>query len=93
MVKLRTPIAVHDCLTISSRKEYLLLLPVNVSTNFIYSATSLWLTLLTCLESSLIKDFTVGLGCLKSKLKDLILCRQKMGDQDDWCEELNFNLK
>ena len=93
VLKLRTPIAVHDCLTISSRKEYLLLLPVNVSTNFIYSATSLWLTLLTCLESSLIKDFTVGLGCLKSKLKDLILCRQKMGDQDDWCEELNFNLK
>ena len=63
--------------TVSNRQEYLLLLPVNISADFIYSATSLWFTLLTCWESLIIKDFTVGLGCLKSKLKDVILCRHK----------------
>ena len=68
-------------------------MPVNVSGSFIYNATSLWLTFLACSEGSLIKDFTVGLGCIKSIFKDLILSRQRMGDQNDWCEELNFNLR
>ncbi len=68
-------------------------MPKNISESFVYNATKLWLTFLTCAEGSAIKDFTAGLGSLKSKLKDLILCRQKMGDQEDWCEELNFNLK
>ena len=93
ILKLRTPISIYSCFKTSYRKEHLLHMPVNVSGSFIYNATSLWLTFLACSEGSLIKDFTVGLGCIKSIFKDLILSRQRMGDQNDWCEELNFNLR
>ena len=93
ILKLRTPIAVHNCFKISNRKDYLLHMPINASVNFIYDATSLWLTLLSCPESAIIKDFTVGVGRVKSKVRELILCRQKMGDENDWCENTNFNLR
>ena len=68
ILKLRTPIAVHNCFKISNRKDYLLHMPINASVNFIYNATSLWLTLLSCPESAIIKDFTVGVGRVNQKL-------------------------
>ena len=68
-------------------------MPMNVSESFVNNATSLWLTFLASSEGLLIRDFTAGLGCIKSKLKVIFLCRQKMGDQNDWCEEVNFNLR
>ena len=92
ILKLRTPIAMHNCFKISHRKEYLLHMPINASENFLYKASSLWLKFLTCPQGSIFKDLTAGLGCIKLKIKELILCRQKMGDQNEWCEETNFNL-
>ena len=86
ILKFRTPIALNACFNLSCRKETLLLTP-RPSINFIYQASSVWNKVRTLLN---ISDFSVKLGITKTKLKKLILCREKMGDRNEWSEE-NFN--
>ena len=94
ILKLRTPIVIFSCLNISDRKETLLHISEEQSHNFVSSATSLWDTFLECPEGSLAKSLTATkIGFLKSKIKDLIFRRQKMGSLNDWYEEINFVLK
>ena len=91
LLKLRVPISLFSCFTISSRKETLLLHP-NQSENFLYSASSLWNKFRDSPEAHEISDFNVGIGLIKSKIKALILRRQKLGDSTDWHPEENFTL-
>ena len=92
ILKLRTPIAIHSCFNISERKETLLHLPKNPSVSFFYNASSLWNKFLNCPEGHSVKSCLVELGCLKSKIKELVLRRQKLGDPNKWHENMNFVL-
>ena len=92
ILKFRTPIAIYSCFNLSNRKETLLHLPKRASHNFVYSASSLWNKFLSCEDGSLVRTFSVGLGCVKSKIKELILRRQKMGDKIEWHDDINFRL-
>ena len=93
ILKLRTPIAMYSCFSVSERKETLLHLPKNQSESFFYSASSLWNKFLSSPEGSFAKSFSVGLGCLKSKLKELIFRCQNMGDPHEWHDDINFVLQ
>ena len=93
ILKFRTPISIHSCFEISSRKENLLLIPRTFSESFIYNGTILWNTFLSCCEGSLSRSSLAGHGNLKSKIKAMILCRQKMGDVNDWHTATNFLLQ
>ena len=91
LLKLRIPMSIFSCFSISSRKETLLLHP-KLSENFLYSASSLWNKFRDCPEACEIPDFNVGIGVVKSKIKALILRRQNIGDLDEWHLEENFSL-
>ena len=39
-----------------------------------------------------IEDFLVGVGYVKNKIKQLLLRRQKQGDQEEW-DETNFSIR
>ena len=93
LLKLRTPIALFSCFKISNRKETLLHLPPNFSESFVYSASSLWNTFLSCTEGSTAKSFSVQIGHITSKIKELVYRRQKMGDQCEWHMDVNFRLQ
>ena len=95
ILKLRIPIVIFSCLDTSERKETLLhISKENNSHNFVCSATSLWNTFLECPEGSLAKSLTAAkMGFLKSKIKDLIFRRQKIGSINDWYDDVNFVLK
>ncbi len=91
LLKLRIPMSLFSCFSISSRKGTLLLHPKS-SENFVYRASSLWNKFRECPESSEITNFNVGIGIVKSKIKSLILRRQKIGDSDEWHPEENYSL-
>ena len=91
ILKLRIPISLFSCFTISDRKETLLLLP-KFSENFVFSASSIWNKFRDCPEASEITDFNTGIGLLKSKIKELILRRQRIGDPNEWEPNENFTL-
>ena len=85
--KFRTPMPLYCCFNLSKRKETLLITPWS-SRNFIYQASSIWNTVRSKIDT---KDFSVKLGKVKLQLKNLILKRQKLGDQTEWSED-NFRL-
>ena len=93
ILKLRTPISIYSCFKLSGRKETLLHLPNYPSDSFFYNASSLWNKFLTCPEGSLAKSFSTEIGCLKFKIRDMILCRQNMGDPNIWHDDINFVLQ
>ena len=93
LLKLRTPIALYSCLKISQRKETLLHLPKHISESFIYRATMLWNTFLTCNEGLLAKNLTAELGSIRTKIQELIFKCQGMGDQNEWHYDINFKLR
>ncbi len=68
LLKLRIPMSLFSCFSLSSRKETLLLYP-KFSENFVFSASSLWNTFRDCPEASEITDFNVRIGVVKSKIK------------------------
>ena len=75
----------------STRKETLLITPQPYE-NFIYNGSSLWNIFRSCPEGSKIEDFLVGVGYVKNKIKELLLRRQKQGDQEEW-DETNFCIR
>ena len=87
IIKTHTPISLYSCFTKSTRKETLLITPSH-SENFIYNASSMWNIFRTCPEGSKVSDFVVGIGFVKMKIKELLLRRQRLGDQEEW-DELN----
>ena len=92
VLKFRTPISLYACFNISKRKYTLLITPL-LSDSFIYKASSLWNAFRTCPEGSEITDFSIGTGHAKSKIRELVTRRQKMGDQNEWDCETNFKLR
>ena len=91
LLNFRIPISLSSCFSLSVRKGTLLIYP-KFSNNFVFRASSLWNTFRNCPEASEILDFNVGIGLVKSKIKALILRRQKLGDSDEWHPEENFSL-
>ena len=91
IIKTHTPISLYSCFTKSTRKETLLITPSH-SENFIYNASSMWNIFRTCPEGSKVSDFVVGIGFVKMKIKELLLRRQRLGDQDEW-DELNSRIR
>ncbi len=91
LLKLRLPTSLFSWFSLSSRKETLLIHHKS-SDNFVFRASSLWNKFRSCPEASEISDFNVGIGLVKSKIKAIILRRQKMGDFDEWQPEENFSL-
>ena len=92
ILKFRIPISIYSLFKLSNRKETLLHMPKRYSENFIYRATSIWNKFLSCEEGFLARSFNAELGCIKLKIKDLILRRQKMGDKVEWHDDINFRL-
>lgn len=93
ILKFRTPIAVHSCFKISNRKENLLHIPKNVSESFVYNATKLWNSFLSCSGGFLAENSSIGPNNLKLKIKDLIYQRQSMGNPNEWHFDINFKLQ
>ena len=85
IIKTHTPISLYSCFTQSTRKETLFITP-SYSENFVYSASSMWNIFRTCPEGSKISDFIVGIGYIKTKIKELLFRRQKLGDAEEWDE-------
>ena len=88
ILKFRTPISLYSCFNLSNRKETLLI-SQRPSINFLCQAASLWNIVRDLLN---VKDFSVKLSKIKFQLKNLILLRQKMGDETEWSDE-NFRLR
>ena len=93
ILKFRTPIALHSCLQTSNRKEGLLILPKFSSESFVYNATKLWNSFLSCYGGSLAYDISSGPENLKTKIKELIYKRQRLGDLNEWHSNINFVLQ
>ena len=91
IIKLRVPISIYSCFTLSQRKETLFITPYP-SEIFFYRASSLWNTFLSCPEGKIAKNLTAGFGSIKSKTKELIYRRQNMGIKDIWDPAKNFVL-
>ena len=91
ILKFRTPISIYSCFNLSNRKENLLHIPKTFSETFIYNGTIIWNMFLSC--SSLGRSSLAEHGNLKSKVKELILHRQKMGDMNEWHTDVNFMLQ
>ena len=90
IIKTHTPISLYSLFTISSRKETLLITPPHNQT-FIHNASSRWNVFQGTEQGKEIIDFLVGLGTIKMKFKNLLLRRQKLGDQVERNDD-NFNL-
>ena len=91
ILKYHTPIALFSLLKLSCRKQTLIIAPTQVD-SFIFRASILWNTFRTLPEGREIKDFTVSISFLKNKIKNLILKRQILGDEEEWYPQTNFSI-
>ena len=91
IIKTHTPISLFSCLTISQRKQTLLIPPPDAH-SFAYNASTLWNSFRAALPAGELTDFSIGFGVIKNKIKKLLLNRQKIGDREEWCED-NFQMK
>jgi hypothetical protein len=89
ILKYRTPLAIHSLFDISKRsyKETFLLTPCPSET-FFYKASVIWNTVRQWLD---ITDTSYPIGTLKSRLKNIILSKQNLGDKWEWedCNKLS----
>ena len=93
ILKFRTPVSLYSCFQVSKRKENLLIIPINSSESFVYNGTILWNIFISCSEVTLGRSSLAEHGSLKSKLKEVILQRQSMGDINEWHTNVNFMLQ
>ena len=91
ILKSHTPIALYSLFKTSYRKPTLIIAPTQVE-SFVFKASILWNTFRTLPEGREIKDFSVGVSILKNRIKSLILRRQKIGDEEQWYPQTNFNI-
>ena len=89
ILKLRTPLSLHDMYKIRSiRKDTTLITPFP-SDNFISRSTKIWNTLTPKLK---LLDFSFKISLAKSKLKRALLKNQFGGDMITWTDN-NFDIK
>ena len=86
ILKLRTPLSLHEMYTISTRKDTTLIVP-HPSDDFISRSTKIWNTLSPKLK---LLDFSFKISLAKSKLKKALLKNQSGGDMITWTEN-NFD--
>ena len=89
IVKTHTPIALHSCFTLSKRKDSLLITPAE-DYGFAHAGSTLWNLLRSALPADNRINFHDNFGTSKTRIKNLLLFRQKIGDPEEWCDE---NLK
>ena len=87
ILKLRTPLSLHEMYTISTRKDTTLIVP-HPSDDFISRSTKIWNTLSPKLK---LLDFSFKISLAKSKLKKALLENQSGGDMITWTEN-NFDV-
>ena len=92
LLKFHIPIALYSLFTRSKRKETLLIIPWQVD-SFVYHSSSLWNTFKRLPEGSEVKDFSIGISCLKNQIKKLVSRRQRLGDWEDWHSKINFSIE
>ena len=91
ILKSHTPISLYSMFNVSRRKAKLVIAPIQ-DNSFVFKASTLWNTFQTLPEGREIKDFSVGIGFLKNKIKSLIKRRQNLGDDQEWHPQTNFNI-
>ena len=91
ILKTHTPISLFSCLTISQRKQTLLI-PSQNPHSYAYKASTTWNSFRAVLPAGEINDFSVGFASMKNKIRQLLLNHQKIGDRVEWCDE-NFQIK
>lgn len=91
-MKFRIPISLFSCFSLSKNNATRFVLPM-YSDNFVYNASSLWNVFSTSVDGPKIPDFAGKMGYMKSKIKEFILRRQRVGDELEWDSETNFNLR
>ena len=87
VLKFRNPISLFSCFKLSSRKDTLLITP-QPTRNFVYQASILWNRIRPNLSN--IRDFSPKLCAIKTKIKEIILKTQKLGDETEWAQENSF---
>ena len=90
-MKYHTPIALYSQISLSSRKQTLIIAPTQVN-SFVFYASCLWNIFRNSPEGRDIKEFDVTVGFLKNKIRGLVLRRQKMGDEMEWHPLTNFTI-
>ena len=88
ILKLRTPLSLHDMYIRSTRKDTTLITPFP-SDDFISRSTKIWNTLTPKLK---LLDFSFKISLAKSKLKKALLKNQIGGDMITWTDN-NFDIK
>ena len=88
IIKTRIPISLYSLFTISQRKDTLLITPPH-NQSYLYCASSKWNSFRNTEQGKQIIDFSIGLSFTKNKIRELLLHRQKIGDQNEWADE-NF---
>ena len=83
ILKLRTPISLHSCFKISSRKPTLLLTS-DPSSFFVYKSAKHWNELRKELIGDAL-DFCCKIGAAKTNLKRFLLLNQSEHDSNTWC--------
>ena len=90
IMKTHTPISVYSDFTKSHRKETLIITPRH-SQHFVYKASSLWNEIRSVAKFSNICDFSISLSQIKTRMRELLYQRQRLGDPEEWSDE-NFLL-
>ncbi len=91
ILKYHTPIALYSQISLSRRKQTLIIAPTQVN-SFVFYASCLWNIFRTLPEGRDIRDFDVTISLLKNRITGLVLRRQKMGDEMEWHPLTNFTI-
>ncbi len=86
ILKTRTPLSLYSNFSISYRKNTLLILPKDTNC-YTFRASSLWNSFRATLSVEDVQDFSVKFSYMKKCLKNFLLKRQKLGDQNEWSDE------
>ena len=86
ILKMRTPIAIFQCFSISARKETLLISP-KPSDIFIYIAIHIWNDF--CNKIQGITDFSYSMSKLKTSVHKILTSLQLVGEPCEW-QECNY---
>jgi hypothetical protein len=90
IIKTHTPIALYSYFKLSQRKDSLLITPSH-DQSLAYAGSSLWNSFRSALVADDRINFFSNISESKSKIKKLLLTRQKIGDAEEWSDE-NFQL-
>ena len=91
ILKFRTPVSTYSSFELSVLKDVRHVLTLKSDT-YLYRAGYLWNTFLSSIKTNIITDFSIGMGVIKSNIKNLLHSRQQIGDKHEWYPSINFEL-